>query len=156
MVDALMGRVRTMRHGTDPHAHLRDLPIFAECSEAELAEIDGLSDEVRVPAGRFLIRQGDIGREFIVVIEGNAVVTRDDVVVGRLGPGDFFGELALLASTERNATVAAETDLLVSVIDRRGFQTVLEDSPSLTRSLLRSTAKRLAELDAENRRLRGE
>jgi len=144
-----------MRHATDPLAHLRGLAIFAECSDEELAEIDALSDEVRVPAGRFLIRQGDIGREFIVVIRGQALVTRDDVVVARLGPGEYFGELALLAATERNATVTAETDLVVSVIDRRGFQTVLEDSPSLTRSLLRSTAKRLAELDAENRRLRG-
>lgn len=151
-----MDRVRIMRNAIDRLAHLRGLPIFADCTDDELAEIDGLSDEIRVPAGRFLIRQGDIGREFIIVIEGQAVVTRDDIAVARLGPGDFFGELALLAATERNATVTAETDLLVTVIDRRGFQTLLEDSPSLTRSLLRSTAKRLAELDEENRRLRNE
>lgn len=145
-----------MRHAEDPHAHLRSLPLFAGCSNDELAAIDALSDEVHVPAGRPLIRQGDIGREFIIVISGEAAVTRDDVEIARLGPGSYFGELALLASTVRNASVTAVTPLTVEVIDRRGFQTLLEDSPGLTRTLLLSTARRLAELDAENRTLRGE
>jgi CRP-like cAMP-binding protein len=144
-----------MRHA-DSLAHLRSLPLFSGCSEQELSEIDALSDEVSVPAGRTLIRQGDIGREFIVVLSGEAIVTRDGEEIARLGPGSYFGELALLASTVRNASVTAATDLEVSVIDRRGFQTLLEDSPGLTRTLLMSTARRLGELDAENRRLRGE
>ncbi len=145
-----------MRHADDSLAHLRNLPLFAGCSEQELSEIDALSDEVHVPAGRTLIRQGDIGREFIVVHSGEVTVTRDGEEIARLGPGSYFGELALLASTVRNATVTAATDLEVSVIDRRGFQTLLEDSPGLTRTLLMSTARRLGELDAENRALRGE
>ncbi len=145
-----------MRHADDSLAHLRNLPLFSGCSEQELSEIDALSDEVHVPAGRTLIRQGDIGREFIVVHSGEVTVTRDGEEIARLGPGSYFGELALLASTVRNATVTAATDLEVSVIDRRGFQTLLEDSPGLTRTLLMSTARRLGELDAENRALRGE
>jgi CRP-like cAMP-binding protein len=145
-----------MRHADDPLAHLRSLPLFSGCSEQELSEIDALSDEVHVPSGRTLIRQGDIGREFIIILSGEVLVTRDGAEVARLGPGSYFGELALLASTVRNASVTAATDLEVSVIDRRGFQTLLEDSPGLTRTLLMSTARRLGELDAENRRLRGE
>ena len=133
---------------SDPLQRLRALPLFAACSASELSEIDSLSDEVHVPAGRELISQGDIGREFVIIVEGEAVVTRDGVDVAHLGAGQYFGELALLGAAERNATVTAVTDLVVQVIDRRGFQTLLEDSPSLSRSLLHAMAERLAELDA--------
>lgn len=124
------------------------MPLFASCSDPELAEIDSLSDEVHVPAGRQLIAQGDIGREFAVIISGEASVTRNGVEVARLGPGQYFGELALLGAVERNATVTAVTDLVVEVINRRGFQTLLEDSPGLSRSLLHAMAVRLAAVDA--------
>lgn len=127
----------------------RSLAIFAHCSDDELTAIDSLTDEVSVPAGREIIRQGDIGREFLVIVSGEASVRRDGVEVNRLGPGAHFGELALLGSIERNASVVAETDMVLDVIDRRAFQTLLEDSPSLTLSLLRATAKRLAECDAQ-------
>lgn len=134
----------------DPFQRLRALPLFAACSESELSEIDSLSDEVHVPAGRQLIGQGEIGREFVIIVEGEAVVTRGGVDVARLGPGQYFGELALLAPVERNATVTAATDLVVEVIDRRGFQTLLADSPGLTLSLLHAMAARLAALDASD------
>lgn len=127
----------------------RSLAIFAHCSDDELAAIDSLTDEVSVPAGREIIRQGDIGREFLVIVAGEASVQRDGVEVNRLGPGAHFGELALLGSIERNASVIAQTDMVLDVIDRRAFQTLLEDSPSLTLNLLRATAKRLAEQDAQ-------
>jgi len=133
---------------SDPFERLRALPLFTSCSDAELAEIDSLSDEVHVPAGRQLIGQGDVGREFVVIISGEASVNRNGVEVARLGPGQYFGELALLAGVERNATVTAVTDLTVEVINRRGFQTLLEDSPGLSRSLLHAMAVRLAAVDA--------
>ena len=128
----------------------RSLDIFAHCTNDELVAIDSLTDEVTVPAGREIIRQGDVGREFIVIVEGQASVQRDGVEVTTLGPGAHFGELALLGSIERNASVIAISDMTLDVIDRRAFQTLLEDSPSLTLSLLRSTAKRLAERDAQD------
>jgi len=131
-----------------PSDRLRQLDVFAECTDAELAEIDRLSDAVTVPAGRTLIRQGDLGREFLIVVSGEAVVSRDGVEVARLGAGSYMGELALLANVERNATVTAGTEMLVEVIDRRAFQTLLEDSPSLCRSLLQGVAKRLASLES--------
>jgi CRP-like cAMP-binding protein len=133
---------------SDPYARLRQLPLFSECSDRELAEIDSLCDQVKVPAGRQLIGQGEIGREFVIIVEGEATVSRDGVEVATLGAGAHFGELALLATIERNATVVAKTDVVAQVIDRRGFQTALEDSPSLCLALLRSTAQRLAALDA--------
>lgn len=133
---------------TDPYERLRPLPLFAECSDSELAEIDSLCDEVNVPAGRQLIGQGEIGREFVIILEGEATVVRDGVEVATLGAGAYFGELALLATVERNATVVAKTDVVAEVIDRRGFQTAIEDSPGLCRALLRATAQRLAAIEA--------
>lgn len=127
----------------------RSIEIFSHCTDDELAAIDSLTDEITVPSGREIIRQGDVGREFIVIVAGEASVQRDGVEVNKLGPGMHFGELALLGSIERNASVIAETDMTLDVIDRRAFQTLLEDSPSLTLSLLRATAKRLAERDAQ-------
>lgn len=136
-----------MSRAPDLLATFRSLPLFRECTDAELREIDAVSDPVSVKAGRSLVRQGEVGREFVVIVEGTASVTRDDETIATLGPGDHFGELALLVDHPRNATVTALTDLRIEVIDRRGFQSVLEGSPHLTRNLLMSLAKRLSEVD---------
>jgi CRP/FNR family transcriptional regulator, cyclic AMP receptor protein len=137
-----------MRKKPDLPAVFRELPLFADCSDEELREIDQLADEVHVPSGRDIIRQGELGREFVMIVEGEAVVSRDGNEVTRLGAGAYFGELALLESVPRNATVTAATDMTLEVIDRRGFQQLLEDSPGLTRNLLRATARRLSSLEA--------
>ena len=113
-----------------------------------------MTDEVAIAAGRAILRQGELGREFVVILEGQAEVTRDGVAVAVLGPGDHMGELALIVDHPRNATVTALTDVVAEVIDRRGFQTLIDDSPTLTRNLLRATATRLAELDDEVAELR--
>jgi CRP-like cAMP-binding protein len=133
-----------------PSDRLAEHPVFAECSRAELQEIDRLSDEVHIPAGRELMRQGELGREFVVILTGEAAVERDGVEVARIGPGAFVGELALLANVRRNATVTALTDMEIEVIDRRAFQTLLRDSPTLCRSLLNGVATRLAALESSD------
>ncbi len=136
-----------MARKPDLPAVFKTLPIFAHCTDEELRRIDSLADEVHVPAGRAMVRQGELGREFALIVEGEAVVERDGVEVARIGPGAHFGELALLGSSPRNASVIAATDMVVQVIDRRGFDTLLEDSPGLTRNLLRALAHRLSEID---------
>lgn len=128
-------------------ATFRSMPLFRDCTDDELRQIDSVADEVAVPAGRALIRQGDLGREFVVIIEGEAAVERDGVRVATLEAGTHFGELALLVDHPRNATVTAVTDLKVQVIDRRGFQNLLDSSPHLTKNLLQSLARRLSEVD---------
>jgi CRP-like cAMP-binding protein len=138
----------------DAHAHFRHLPIFAGCTEDELAEIDRLADEVHVEAGRTIIRQGDLGQEFAVIVEGEADVVKDDAVVATIGPGAYFGEVALLDAITRTASVVARTDMTLEVIDRRGFNTLLDDLPRLSRSMLRGTTARLAALEEENQQLR--
>jgi CRP-like cAMP-binding protein len=129
-------------------ATFRLMPLFHDCTDDELRQIDAVADEVAVPAGRVLIRQGELGREFVVIVDGEASVERDGATVATLGPGTHFGELALLVDHPRNATVTAVTDLKLQVIDRRGFQNLLDGSPHLTKNLLHSVARRLSEVDA--------
>ncbi len=121
--------------------------MFADCSDAELAEIDRLTDEVHVEAGRSIMRQGDLGQELAVIIEGEVEVVRDGDRIATLGPGSYFGEIALLDSLTRTASVNAVTDVVLEVIDRRGLNTLLDDVPGLARSLLNGMSQRVAELE---------
>ena len=86
---------------------LKAVPFFSSISKKDLAHVAQQTDEVDVPAGKVLMRQGDLGDQFFVVNSGTAEVTHDDEHVADLGPGDFFGEMALLEADRRNATVTA-------------------------------------------------
>lgn len=138
----------------DRLAQIRNLPMFAGCTSDELEEIDRLADEVHVEAGRVVIRQGDLGQEFAMIVSGEAEIRRDDKLVASIGPGSYFGEVALLDAVTRNASVIATTDLVLEVIDRRGFNTLLDDLPRLARSILKGLAHRMAELEDANEQLR--
>ena len=150
---ASLARVTTR---PDRHARIRSLPMFAGCTKDELDEIDRLTDEIRVPKGRTVIRQGDLGQEFALIVEGEADIVKDGQVVATIGPGSYFGEVALLDSITRTASVVAATDLVLEVLDRRGFNTLLDDLPRLSRSMLRGLAHRLAEIEDDNEQLRGQ
>ncbi|MCP4435690.1 MAG: cyclic nucleotide-binding domain-containing protein [Actinomycetia bacterium] len=143
-----------MNEPTDTNAHFRNLPIFAGCDEQQLSEIDRVADEVHVEAGRTVLRQGDLGQEFALIVSGEADIVKDDEVVARLGPGAYFGEVALLDSITRTASVVAATDMVLEVIDRRGFNTLLDDLPTLSRAMLKGMAQRMADLETENHELR--
>lgn len=129
---------------------LAGIPLFQGLSAKQLAAVDGLVTTTDVPAGRELIHQGASGREFILVVSGEAEVRRDDEVVATRGPGSFFGETALLLDQPRNASVVALTDMTIEVIDRRDFKRLLDENPDLHAPLLEATAQRLAELDAHS------
>lgn len=145
-----------MTRRSDRLAQFRDLRLFAGCSAADLAEIDRLADEVHVLAGRTVIRQGDLGQEFALIVSGDADIVKDGDTVATLGPGDYFGEVALLDSITRTASVVAKTDLVLQVLDRRGFNTLLDDQPHLARAMLKGLAHRLAELEDSNEQLRSQ
>jgi CRP-like cAMP-binding protein len=126
---------------------LAKIPLFKNLSAKQLAAVDKLVTTIDVAVGRELIRQGELGREFVVVVDGEAEVRRDGEVIAVRGPGTFFGEMALLLDRPRNASVVARTEMTIDVIDRQDFRRLLEEFPDLHAPLLQATAQRLAELD---------
>jgi CRP-like cAMP-binding protein len=128
---------------------LSQVPMFSACSRKDLGLIARYAEELSVEAGRDLIREGDTGREFYVIVEGKARLTRGGREVAVLGPGSYFGELALLDGQRRDATVTTTTPTEVLVVGTREFVTLLEDVPQITRKLLAGMARRLHELDSQ-------
>ena len=126
---------------------LASIPIFSECSKKELKAISKLVTPVQVHAGKTLVTEGDPGREFMIIASGKATVRRNGRKVASLGPGDFFGELAVLAGVPRTATVVADTDMTVEALNRAEFSALLDESPALAKKILLGAVKRLYEND---------
>ena len=123
---------------------LRKVPLFERCSKRELAEIAQIADEIDLREGKVLIREGSHGREFFVLLDGAVDVTKGDRRINQLGPGDFFGEIALIApATERTATVTASTDVDVLVVTAQNFNGLLRRSPEIKLKVLEAVAERL-------------
>ena len=122
---------------------LRKIPLFAACSKDELQQIAAAASTLTFPAGTVLAREGDVGREFMVIDDGTADVVIGGAVVNQLGPDDSFGEVALLDGGVRTATVVASTDVVAHVIEQREFAVLVFDSQSLARKLLIGLAKLL-------------
>jgi CRP-like cAMP-binding protein len=129
--------------------HLGSVPLFSQCSKGDLAKIARLADEIDVPAGREMITEGDVGHEAFVIVDGKAEVTRAGEKLTTLGPGDPFGEMALIDRTPRNASVTALTPMKVLVIGQREFAGLLDEVPDFRRSILASLASRLREKDLQ-------
>jgi CRP-like cAMP-binding protein len=125
---------------------LRAIPLFAACSDRELVAVSRAVDEVDATEGDVLIREGRYGRESFVIIDGEAGVTRRGEFLARLGPGDFFGEQAVLDHQVRTATVTALTPMRLLVIHARDLLVVLEQG-SAAPTMLRTLAVRLREAD---------
>jgi CRP-like cAMP-binding protein len=122
---------------------LKGVPLFANCSKSELQRIASLADELDLSEGATLIREGERGREFIVVAEGAVRVTRNGKTLRDLGSGDFIGEIALVADVPRTATVTATTPVRLLVVTDRAFRSVLEEMPSIATKVLQSLGERL-------------
>jgi CRP-like cAMP-binding protein len=123
---------------------IKRVPLFGSASKQELEEIASIADEIDLPAGRALITEGDTGREFFVLVEGTAEVERGGKTVAALGPGDFFGEIALIAKTPRNATITTTSPARALVITDRAFRQLLDHSPQIAVGVLTALAERLA------------
>src|SRR3954464_12630862 len=130
-------------------AHLRNVPLFNSCTNKELQTIAKATDELTVPAGHVLTDQGQMGREAFVIVDGSATVKRNGKKVATLGPGSVVGELSLLDHGPRTATVTADSDTTVLVIDQRPFLGVLDDVPALARNLLATLAGRIREFERQ-------
>jgi CRP-like cAMP-binding protein len=130
--------------------HLAQVRLFSACNKKELALIGRRSDEIRRKAGDILVREGTAGHEFFLIMDGTADVRRNGRRVALLGPGQYFGELALLDQAPRNATVTADTDMTLLVLGQREFSGVLDEVPGLAHRMLRAMASRLREADAKS------
>jgi CRP-like cAMP-binding protein len=129
--------------------HLAAVPMFHACSKKELDLIARRAEEFRFSPGDKVVREGELGLEFYVIMDGRARVSRGGTELATLGPGDFFGELALLDHARRNATVEALTPMTTVVLLRREFDGVLAEAPSVSHKLLVGMARRLHQLDAK-------
>jgi CRP/FNR family cyclic AMP-dependent transcriptional regulator len=127
--------------------HLASIPLFRSCTKRELERVAKAADEVQVVAGRAVVEQGHSGHECYVIIDGEAAVTRDGALIATFGPGDHFGELAVLDGGPRTATVTATTDLELLVIGRREFTALIEDVPGLSHKVLVNLAQWVRQLD---------
>jgi CRP/FNR family cyclic AMP-dependent transcriptional regulator len=123
---------------------LKQVPLFAECSKSELANIAQVADEIGFPAGRTLIEEGKPGREFFVIADGTVEIRRGGRKLTPVGDTNSFGEMALLTGKPRNATVTTTSPVRALVITDRAFKGLLTDVPSLAPKLLASLAARLA------------
>jgi CRP/FNR family transcriptional regulator, cyclic AMP receptor protein len=123
---------------------IRRVPLFANCSKRELVQIAQLADEIDLRKEKVLIREGERGREFFVLLEGEVEVTKDGRHVNTLGSGEFFGEIALVSDSPRTATVVASSPVRALVITDRAFRRLLNESPEIQRKVLVALAERLA------------
>jgi CRP/FNR family transcriptional regulator, cyclic AMP receptor protein len=139
-----MGYSRAMVRRGDPKVkRLGQVQLFSGCSKRDLERIAALSNEVEVSAGTVLMRQGDPGHEAFVIEKGKAKATVRGKRSRSMGPGECFGEMALLHAAPRSATVSAETDMTLVVLGSREFWTLLEDVPRVALKVLAAVGERL-------------
>lgn len=129
---------------------LQRVPLFADLSASDLAAITRPARSESAAAGDVLCQEGEPGYDFFVIVEGEATVDRGGRVLRRLGPGDYFGELALLDRGPRSATVTAATDMRLLRLAELDFSAVLDEVPALTHKLLAAVSRRLREAEARS------
>ena len=139
-----------LRHQSDKVRLLETVPLFSGLSKRQLELIAGEGHERRVLHGRVIARQGSLGSEFFVIVEGRARVERDGRLIARLRTGDCFGEMSLIDGGLRSASVTAESDIAVLlVVSGSKFRGLIQDVPGLSLKLLTTLCKRLRSADIQ-------
>lgn len=123
---------------------LKRAPLFEGLSKKELVELARVTDDLKVEPGTVLCREGKIGREFFVIVDGDAEVSKAGKRIATRSGGDFVGEIALLTTTTRTATVTATTPLRCFILTQGDFRRVLEENPGVQLKVLQALAERLA------------
>jgi CRP/FNR family cyclic AMP-dependent transcriptional regulator len=129
--------------------HLATVPLFSACSKKDLQAVAKRAEDVKVDVGKVLVSEGAAGAEFFVILDGTAKVSRHGHDVAALGPGDFFGDLALLDRAPRNATITATSPMELVVLGQREFSALIDDVPGFAHKLLAGLARRLRAYDAQ-------
>jgi CRP-like cAMP-binding protein len=134
-----------MRLGKDAKVELlKKVPLFSKLSKKGLQDVAHIADQLDLPAGKEMATEGDRGREFFVLLKGEADVLKDGRHINTMREGDFFGEIALVTKMPRTATVTATSDVDVLVITERDFDMLLKNSPEIGRAVAEALAERVA------------
>jgi CRP/FNR family cyclic AMP-dependent transcriptional regulator len=133
----------------DKATALARAPLFGNLSRGELVELAKVTEDLDVSDGKVLAREGDIGREFFVIVEGEVSVSKGGQEIRRLSPGDFFGEIALIyESPRRTATVTAVTPLRFFVLTRQSFRGLIGHHPDIETKVLEALEERVQTTEA--------
>ena len=125
---------------------LRNVPLFSDLSAKELMSLSRLMDEIDLKPGTVIIREGNTGGEFFIVLEGTIEVKRKGRRLARLGPGDYLGEIALIDHGPRTATAMVETEARLLVLASREFHSMLASDPRIENKILRTLAARVRDM----------
>jgi CRP/FNR family cyclic AMP-dependent transcriptional regulator len=128
---------------------LSRVPLLAGLDRKDLEAVGRLADEVELPEGRVVARQDTGGDEFFMIVDGTVSIARDGQHLRDLGPGDFFGELAMLGKVPRTATVTCSSPCRMLVVGHREFNALLLDYPTIQGAVLHAVAQRIARLEPE-------
>src|SRR5438093_2584418 len=130
-----------MRLGKDAKIELlKRVPLFSKLDKKGLHEVALIADELDLPSGKEMAAEGDRGREFFVLLKGEADVTKGGLRINTMKEGDFFGEIALVTKMPRTATVTATSDVDVLVITEQAFDNLLKKSPEIGPSIAEALA----------------
>ena len=128
---------------------LKRTPLLEGLGKREIEAVGMLVDEIDVPAGQTLMREGDAGREFFVVVSGAIGIERGGTRIRTIEPGDFFGEIALLAEGPRTATATADQPSTLLVLGHREFHSLMDQFPAIRTCVLEALARRIRTLEPE-------
>jgi CRP/FNR family cyclic AMP-dependent transcriptional regulator len=123
---------------------LKTIPLFAGLSKRDLQRLGAWTDELEVAEGKHLVRQGNFAYEFFIIEQGTADVIQDGELLTTLGPGDFFGEIGLMATEKRTASVVATSPMRLVVMTKRDFSALREEEPAIAKAVTDKLVERLA------------
>jgi CRP/FNR family transcriptional regulator, cyclic AMP receptor protein len=128
---------------------LKRTPLLAGLGRKDLEEVGRLADEVDLKADHVLMREGDVGREFFVIVEGQVRIDKGGRSIRTMGPGEFVGDIALVTERPRTATATTMTACRLLVLGHREFHQLMDQYPSIRLSVLESMAIRLRDLEPD-------
>ena len=128
---------------------LKRTPLLAGLGRKDLEEVGRLADEVDLKADHVLMREGDLGREFFVIVEGQVRIDKGGRAIRTMGPGEFVGDIALVTERPRTATATTETPCRLLVLGHREFHQLMDQYPSIRLSILESMAIMLRNLEPD-------
>ena len=130
--------------------HLASVPMFSSLSQTELRTVGRLSDIIRYPEGDVICEEGTNGREFFLVMDGEAAVKKGKKTIAKMVPGSYFGELSVLDGGPRSATVVARSDMELLVLEQRQFSGLIREVPTIAAKVLTTMAARLRDADKKS------